>query len=65
MASTKKRLRFYLEGMAWVGLCALLCGFPCRAQQAPPLDSKPISNLLEASLEKLLINPELPYPESS
>jgi Carboxypeptidase regulatory-like domain len=35
VASTKKRLSSYLEGLVWVGLCALLCGFPCRAQQAP------------------------------
>ena len=35
MASTNKRLPFYPEGMAWVGLCVLLCGFPCRSQQAP------------------------------
>lgn len=39
VASTKKRLPFYLEGLAWVGLCALLCGFPCRAQQAPIVDT--------------------------
>jgi len=35
VASTKKRLPFYLEGLAWVGLCALLCGFPCSSQQTP------------------------------
>ncbi|MGB7731344.1 MAG: carboxypeptidase-like regulatory domain-containing protein [Candidatus Acidiferrum sp.] len=35
MASTKKSATFYLEGLAWVGLCAMLCGFPCRAAQAP------------------------------
>jgi hypothetical protein len=35
-----------------------------QAPRLPPLDSKPVSNLLEASLEKLLINPEPPSPES-
>jgi hypothetical protein len=35
VASTKKRSPFYLERLAWVGLCALLCGFPCSSQQTP------------------------------
>jgi hypothetical protein len=39
VVSTKKILPFYLEGIAWVGLCALLCGFPCRAQQTPIVDT--------------------------
>jgi carboxypeptidase family protein len=53
VASTKKTLPFYLEGLAWVGLFALLCGFPCRAQQIPiaytPKSALPDSANTEAS----------------
>ena len=33
VASTKKIVPFRLERLASVGLCTLLCGFPCRSQQ--------------------------------
>jgi hypothetical protein len=35
VASRKKRLSFYPEKLAWIGLFALLCGFPCRSHQTP------------------------------
>src|SRR5271166_92139 len=33
--STKKRSALYRQKVVWLGLCVLLCSFPCRAQQAP------------------------------
>jgi Carboxypeptidase regulatory-like domain len=33
--STKKGLVFCLGKLAWLGLCVLVCGFPCRSQQVP------------------------------
>lgn len=32
---TRKRLPFYPGKLHWLGLCILLCSFPCRPQQAP------------------------------
>jgi Carboxypeptidase regulatory-like domain len=33
--STRKRFPFYARKLHWLGLCILLCSFPCRALQAP------------------------------
>jgi hypothetical protein len=35
LGSTRKRLPFYAGKLHWLGLCILLCSFPCRPQQAP------------------------------
>jgi hypothetical protein len=35
LSSTRKRLPFCAGKLHWLGLCILLCSFPCRAQQAP------------------------------
>jgi hypothetical protein len=35
LSSTRKRLPFCAGKLHWLGLCILLCGFPCQAQQAP------------------------------
>jgi hypothetical protein len=37
--STRKNLAFRSGALILLGLCVLLCGFPCRSQQASVLDS--------------------------
>lgn len=39
LVSTKKSLIVGPRNLVWLGLCVLLCSFPCRAQQAPIVDT--------------------------